>query len=130
MAEPLAAQNAGALIAGDHLQLTLCLPLNALERNSGRVVIDTVGTGGVHPRKPRPISLQSRLEQTKRQREDVAGIIEKLGAKPESHECQAMKELIKEGQELLEKKGEIDADVMDAGLIAAAQRVEHYEIAG
>ena len=75
-------------------------------------------------------SFETHLEQTKRQREDVAGIIKKLGAKPDGHECQAMKGLIKEGQELLEKKSDIEPDVLDAGLIAAAQRVEHYEIAG
>jgi ferritin-like metal-binding protein YciE len=75
-------------------------------------------------------SFEMHLEQTKRQRDDVASIIQKLGAKPDGHECQAMKGLIKEGQELLEKKDDTDPDVLDAGLIAAAQRVEHYEIAG
>lgn len=75
-------------------------------------------------------SFEAHLEQTKRQREDVAKIIEDLGAKPKGHECQAMKGLIKEGQELLDKKGKADPDVLDAGLIAAAQRIEHYEIAG
>jgi len=39
-----------------------------------------------------------------------------------------MEGLIKEGQEMIKEKG--DADTLDAGLIAAAQRVEHYEIAG
>jgi ferritin-like metal-binding protein YciE len=75
-------------------------------------------------------SFEMHLEQTKKQREDVKSIIEKLGAQAEGHECKAMKGLIAEGEELLEMQGKADADVLDAGLIAAAQRVEHYEIAG
>jgi ferritin-like metal-binding protein YciE len=75
-------------------------------------------------------SFEMHLEQTKRQREDVASIIENLGENPEGHECEAMKGLIREGQELLKLQGQADPDVLDAGLIAAAQRIEHYEIAG
>jgi ferritin-like metal-binding protein YciE len=41
-----------------------------------------------------------------------------------------MEGLIKEGESLIKKKKEMDPDVLDAGLIGAAQRVEHYEIAG
>jgi ferritin-like metal-binding protein YciE len=47
---------------------------------------------------------------------------------PESESCDAMKGLISEGEEVIGLEG--DADVKDAALIAAAQRVEHYEIAG
>lgn len=42
--------------------------------------------------------------------------------------CKGMEGLIKEGQEMIEE--DADDDVRDAGLISAAQRVEHYEIAG
>jgi ferritin-like metal-binding protein YciE len=75
-------------------------------------------------------SFEEHLVQTQRQRDDVAGIIEQLGEQPDGHECQAMKGLIKEGEELLKMKSQADPDVLDAGLIAAAQRIEHYEIAG
>jgi len=51
-----------------------------------------------------------------------------MGWKPESKACQAMKGLIEEGQEAIDATG--DPAVKDAALIAAAQRVEHYEIAG
>jgi ferritin-like metal-binding protein YciE len=47
---------------------------------------------------------------------------------PQAKTCEAMKGLIQEGQEAIDASGQ--ADVKDAALIAAAQRVEHYEIAG
>jgi ferritin-like metal-binding protein YciE len=54
-------------------------------------------------------------------------IFEDLGEKPEGQKCKGMEGLIEEGKDMLEEKA--DPDVRDAGLIAAAQRVEHYEIA-
>ncbi len=75
-------------------------------------------------------SFQMHLEQTKRQRQDVREIIEQLGEEAEGHECKAMKGLIQEGQEVIQEKNESDPEVLDAALIAAAQRIEHYEIAG
>lgn len=51
-----------------------------------------------------------------------------LNVKPGSETCEAMQGIVKESEELMSKKA--DPDVMDAGLIASAQRVEHYEIAG
>ena len=51
-----------------------------------------------------------------------------LGEKPGGHECKGMKGLIAEGDEAM--KEHEDSDVLDAAMIAAAQRVEHYEIAG
>ena len=51
-----------------------------------------------------------------------------LGEKPGGHECKGMKGLVEEGEEVM-KEFE-DSDVRDAAMIAAAQRVEHYEIAG
>jgi ferritin-like metal-binding protein YciE len=55
-------------------------------------------------------------------------IFQRLGQTPESETCQAMKGLISEGEEMIKAKG--DTAVKDAALIAAAQRVEHYEMAG
>jgi ferritin-like metal-binding protein YciE len=57
--------------------------------------------------------------------EEIAGI---LNMDIEGEKCKAMEGLIKEGKEFMEMKA--SPEVMDAGLIAEAQRVEHYEIAG
>ena len=51
-----------------------------------------------------------------------------INCDPEAEACPAMKGLIKEGSDIASAKG--DPAVRDAGLIAAAQRVEHYEMAG
>jgi ferritin-like metal-binding protein YciE len=75
-------------------------------------------------------SFQMHLEQTERQRQDVRQIIEQIGGQADGHECKAMKGLIQEGQEVIQAKAESDPEVLDAALIAAAQRIEHYEIAG
>ena len=68
------------------------------------------------------------LEQTKGQVERLEEVFEELGEKPKGKTCQAMKGLIEEGSEILDKDG--DESVIDAGIIVAAQKVEHYEIAG
>ncbi len=65
---------------------------------------------------------------TERQVERLDRIFEDLGEKPKGHHCRGMEGLIKEGEELMSERA--DSDVLDAGLIAAAQRVEHYEMAG
>jgi ferritin-like metal-binding protein YciE len=68
------------------------------------------------------------LEQTKTHVERLSKIGEQLGKKLTGHKCKAMEGLIEEGAELIEEDAE--DTVRDAGLIGAAQRVEHYEIAG
>ena len=73
-------------------------------------------------------AFESHLEQTKEHVERLTEIFERLDEKPTGKTCKAMKGLIEEGSEMLEEDGE--ESVIDAGLIAAAQRVEHYEIAG
>ena len=55
-------------------------------------------------------------------------IFDGMGEKPAGHHCRGMEGLLKEGKEMVKDRG--DPDAVDAGLIAAAQRVEHYEIAG
>jgi ferritin-like metal-binding protein YciE len=71
---------------------------------------------------------EEHLEQTKGQIERLQQIFEKLGEKPGGKKCMGMEGLLKEGAEVMGEDYE-DA-VMDAALISAAQRVEHYEIAG
>jgi len=71
---------------------------------------------------------QMHLEQTKGQVDRLKSIFEDLEEDPEGHHCQAMEGLLAEGAELLETVEE--PDVLDAALIGAAQKVEHYEISG
>ncbi len=68
------------------------------------------------------------LVQTKEQKQRLEQIAKNLGEDLSGETCQAMKGLIKEGQEMIKQKA--TDPVKDAGLIASAQRVEHYEIAG
>lgn len=60
--------------------------------------------------------------------ERLEKIFTQLGEKPGGHKCKGMEGLLAEGDELLEEHEESEA--LDAAMIAAAQRVEHYEIAG
>jgi len=70
---------------------------------------------------------EQHLEETRGQIERLEQIFESLEASTRGPKCEAMAGLIEEGASLMEEDAE-DA-VMDAGLIAAAQKVEHYEIA-
>ncbi len=79
-----------------------------------------------HPELKR--AFQDHLQQTKGQQQRLEQIFRGLGEDPGGHTCAAMKGLVKEGNEII--SADADPSVRDAGLIAAAQRVEHYEIAG
>ena len=68
------------------------------------------------------------LRQTEEHVKRLERIFKDLQESPKGNECEGMKGLVKEGEEMMKMKGEPAA--IDAGLIAAAQRVEHYEIAG
>ena len=73
-------------------------------------------------------AFEKHLEETKGQVDRLEKIFEGLGKSPKGKTCKAMKGLVEEGSELMEE--DIEPAVLDAGLIAAAQRVEHYEMAG
>lgn len=68
------------------------------------------------------------LEETKNHLQRLKKATEILGETPQGKTCKAMEGLITEGEELIEEEGE--DIVKDAGLICAAQKVEHYEMAG
>jgi ferritin-like metal-binding protein YciE len=68
------------------------------------------------------------LEQTKRQAERLEQILKNLGESTRGPKCAGMEGVLAEGDEILEE--DATDEVRDAGLIAAAQRAEHYEIAG
>jgi ferritin-like metal-binding protein YciE len=73
-------------------------------------------------------AFEKHLEQTRGHVERLEQVFEELGEKPKGKTCRAMKGLIEEGSEILGEDGE--ESVLDAGIIVAAQKVEHYEIAG
>ena len=73
-------------------------------------------------------AFESHLEETQTHVERLDEIFVKLGKKPNGKTCKEMKGMIEEGSEMMKEEG-LDS-VIDAGIIAAAQRVEHYEIAG
>jgi ferritin-like metal-binding protein YciE len=68
------------------------------------------------------------LEVTRTQVERLEQIFEGLEVSPKGKKCKAMEGLVEEGKEIMGEDG--DPAVIDAALIAAAQRVEHYEMAG
>lgn len=72
--------------------------------------------------------IEEHLEQTRGHAERLEQIFEQLGEKPKGKKCKGMQGVIEEGSEIL--KEDMEEDTKDAAIIAAAQRVEHYEIAG
>ena len=71
---------------------------------------------------------EEHLEQTKGHVQRLEEIFSMLGKRGSGKKCMGMEGLVKEGSEVMSE--DFEEDVMDAALIAAAQRVEHYEIAG
>ena len=72
-------------------------------------------------------AFENHLEETEGHVERLETIFEDLDESPKGKTCKAMKGLVEEGSEILEQEG--DESVLDAGIIAAGQKVEHYEIA-
>jgi ferritin-like metal-binding protein YciE len=68
------------------------------------------------------------LEQTRGHVSRLEQIFKGLGESPKGKKCKGMEGLIKEGDEMIQEG--LDPEELDAGLISAAQRVEHYEMAG
>jgi ferritin-like metal-binding protein YciE len=73
-------------------------------------------------------AFEKHLEQTKGHVERLEELFQQLDESPKGKTCHGMKGLIEEGSEILNEDGE--DSVLDAGIIVAAQKVEHYEIAG
>lgn len=70
---------------------------------------------------------ENHLEQTRGHAERLERIFEAMGEPAKGKKCKAMAGLVAEGAEMIDE--DFEDQVMDAGLISAAQRVEHYEIA-
>jgi ferritin-like metal-binding protein YciE len=73
-------------------------------------------------------AFEDHLGQTKQHAQRIETIFEQMGEKVSGKKCKAMEGLVKEGGEVLEE--DMEKGIKDAAIIAAAQRVEHYEIAG
>ena len=73
-------------------------------------------------------ALQEHKSITEKQVQRLESIFTELGEKPGGHKCKGMEGLLTEGEEAL--RDFKDGDVLDAAIIASAQRVEHYEMAG
>lgn len=73
-------------------------------------------------------SFEKHLKETQVHVERLEKIFQELDASPKGKKCKGMEGVIADGKELMEEDAE--DDVMDAGLIGAAQHVEHYEMAG
>jgi ferritin-like metal-binding protein YciE len=71
-------------------------------------------------------AIANHLEETKNQVSRLEQIFESLGENPKGKKCVGMQGILEEGSETI---NEFEGSVLDAGLISAAQRVEHYEIA-
>ena len=75
-------------------------------------------------------AFEKHLEETKGHVERLKQAFELLGAKPKAKPCKGMQGLVQEGQEKITESKEKDEVASDLGLVAAAQKVEHYEISG
>lgn len=73
-------------------------------------------------------AFEMHLKETEKHVQRIEKACDKLGVKPRGKKCVGMEGLVEEGKEIMGEEAE--PAVMDAGLIAAAQKVEHYEMAG
>jgi ferritin-like metal-binding protein YciE len=75
-------------------------------------------------------AVQKHLEETKGQVERLKQAFELLGAKAKAKPCRAMQGLVEEGLETIQEGKEKEEPIADLALVAACQKVEHYEISG
>jgi len=73
-------------------------------------------------------AFEEHLEKTRQHAKRIETICVQMGEKADGKKCKAMEGLVKEGGEVIDE--DMEDAIKDAALIAAAQRVEHYEIAG
>ena len=75
------------------------------------------------------MAFEEHLEQTKNQVQRLEQACQEMGVSPRGKKCVGMEGLIEEGKEIMTNGSKDPASPMEAGLIGAAQKVEHYEIA-
>jgi ferritin-like metal-binding protein YciE len=112
----------------DNLENVLVLQLEDLASAEDQLIeaLPKMAEAASNPELRNAIELH--LGETRRQRTRLDEAFRLMGKEPAVETCDAMKGLIAEGEEVIGLDG--DPDVKDAALIAAAQRVEHYEMAG
>jgi ferritin-like metal-binding protein YciE len=74
-------------------------------------------------------AFEAHLRETEEQIERLETIFEQLDESPRGKKCKGMEGLIEEGQEVMQENAD-EPEILDVGMIAAAQKVEHYEMAG
>jgi len=111
----------------DHLQDLLIDQLRDLYNAEKQLVkaLPRMAKAASHPELKAAFQLHAK--ETDAQVRRLEKVFQAIGEKPRSKKCLAMEGLIAEGKELIGEDAE--PDVLDAGLIGAAQKVEHYEIA-
>lgn len=111
----------------DHLQDLLIDQLKDLYNAEGQLIkaLPRMAKAASHPQLRS--AFEKHLKETQGHVTRLEKVFESFGAKARGKKCLAMEGIIAEGKELLDEDAE--PDVLDAGLIGAAQKVEHYEIA-
>lgn len=74
-------------------------------------------------------AFSAHFQETRNQVKRLEKVFEIMKAQPKGEKCEALQGLVEEGKEVMEMEGGKSGSVLDAGLIAAAQAIEHYEIA-
>jgi ferritin-like metal-binding protein YciE len=74
-------------------------------------------------------ALSDHLKQSRTHKQRLERVCKSQKCDPTGHKCKGIEGIIKEGEDLLKEK-DVPSDVLDAAIIASAQRVEHYEMAG
>jgi ferritin-like metal-binding protein YciE len=74
-------------------------------------------------------ALSDHLKKSRTHKQRLERVCKSQKCDPTGHKCKGIEGIIKEGEDLLKEK-DVPSDVLDAAIIASAQRVEHYEMAG
>src|SRR5688572_660952 len=111
----------------DHLQDLLLHELRDLYNAENQLLkaLPRMAKAASSPELRKAFELHTR--ETKGQVQRLEKVFKSLGEKARGKKCHAMEGLIEEGKELMQE--DMEPEVLDAGLIGAAQKVEHYEIA-
>jgi ferritin-like metal-binding protein YciE len=122
------AKMSGTALTLDNLEKVLTLQLRDLLSAEEQLIValPKMAEAASSPQLKR--AFQTHLGETRQHKQRLEQAFKHLRQEPKAETCDAMKGLISEGEEVISLDGE--SDVKDAALIAAAQRVEHYEMAG
>ncbi len=118
----------GSAMTLDNLENVLILQLRDLKSAEEQLIeaLPNMADAAHSPALKR--AFQTHLAETRKQKDRLCEAFRLLGQDSSSETCEAMQGLIAEGDEVIDLDGH--PEVKDAALIAAAQRVEHYEMAG